>query len=60
MKILGDCLTVLGESHVDGTLPEDLSLHVNSVLAHESHTTKTSSDTACTGTLAVVARVSGV
>lgn len=53
-------LTVLLETHGNSALTENLSLHVDSVLSHKSHTSQTASDTARTGSLAVVAWVGGV
>ena len=53
-------LTVLDESDIVSTLTEALSLHVDSVLADESHTSLTSGNTALTGSLSVILWVSSV
>lgn len=50
-------LTVLDESNVISTFTEALSLHVDSVLADESHSSHTASDTASTGSFSVIAGV---
>ena len=50
-------LIVLLPSHVQSTFTENLSLHVNTILADKSHTTQTTSHTARTGTFSVVRRM---
>jgi hypothetical protein len=53
-------LTVLAPAHGNGTFTKDLSLHVDSVLAHQTVTTQATSDNAGAGSLAVVFRVCGI
>jgi len=53
-------LTVFDESNIVSALTEALSLHVDSVLADESHSSLTSSDTALTGSLSVILGVSSI
>ena len=53
-------LAVLVPSHVQGSFTEYLTLHVDAVFSDESHTSFTSSDSACSGSLSVSLGVSGV
>ena len=52
-------LVVLVPSHVQGSFTENLTLHVDSVFSDQSHTSFTSSDSACSGSLSVSLGVSG-
>eukprot|EP01083_Nonionella_stella_P254464 874363_1 len=53
-------LTVLDETNVSSTLTETLSLHINSILADESHASLATSDAALTGSLSVILGMGGV
>jgi hypothetical protein len=53
-------LAVLAPAHVEGALTEDLTLHVDTVLADEAHATLTAGHSALAGALAVVLGVGSV
>ena len=53
-------LAVLAPAHVEGALTEDLTLHVDSVLADEAHAALAAGHSALAGALAVILGVGGV
>ena len=53
-------LAVLAPAHVEGALTEDLTLHVDTVLADEAHATLAAGHSALAGALAVVLGVGSV
>jgi hypothetical protein len=53
-------LVVFHPSHVDRPFTEHLTLHVDSVLSDQTHTSFSSSDTARTGSLSVILWVGSV
>ena len=53
-------LTVLDETNISSPFTETLSLHINSILADESHASLATSDAALTGSLSVILGMGGV
>ena len=53
-------LVVLHPSHVDRSFTEHLTLHVDTILSDQSHTSISSSDTARAGTLSVILGVRSI